>query len=256
MDGEDHKKKRERSPGYPGLALQDAIQRATTIYQHEGKNAAPVNVILGHWGYRPKSGAGLVALAALKHFGLLIDEGSGDSRTARLSDLALRIVQDTRPNSEERVKAIKEAALVPKLHKELWASYSGNLPSDGNLSFTLRNKRGFTEGGAKEFIKELRSTLAFSGLTRSDIIAENDDEEGSENGEQDMRTLVKPPMDTPKPPAGGGGTPRVVNLPLSPVKWAVLQVPAEMGETDWSQLLAVLNAMKPGIVTKEATKQG
>ena len=41
---------------------------------------------------------------------------------------------------------------------------------------------------------------------------------------------------------------RVVQLPISPTEWAALQIPHLMTEAMWSQMEAVLRAMKPGIV--------
>ena len=58
------KGKRGRSPSYPGLNLEEAIQRTKTLYAHESQNSAHVAVVLGHWGYKPKSGLGLVILCS------------------------------------------------------------------------------------------------------------------------------------------------------------------------------------------------
>src|SRR5438552_17689881 len=98
-----HKPKRQRSPSYPGIGLEVALERARSLYREEGRNAAPNEAILHHWGYGPKSGPGLVTLAALKRFGLLTGEGSGKSR---LSNFALRIILDEREDSPERAEAI------------------------------------------------------------------------------------------------------------------------------------------------------
>jgi len=87
------KKTRQRSPSYPGIGLEAALGRAKALYQEEGRNAAPNEAILDHWGYASKSGPGLVTLAALKRFGLLQTEGPGK---ARLTNLALSIILDER----------------------------------------------------------------------------------------------------------------------------------------------------------------
>jgi len=44
------KRKKQRSPSYPGIGLEAALERAKTFYQEEGRNAAPNNAILQHWG--------------------------------------------------------------------------------------------------------------------------------------------------------------------------------------------------------------
>src|SRR2546425_830513 len=114
MNEESHRPKRQRSPSYPGIGLETAIERARELYKQEGRNAAPNDAILGHWGYKPRTGPGLVTIAALKRFGLLDSEGSGKSR---LSNLALRIILDEREDSPDRDAAIKQAALTPSIHK-------------------------------------------------------------------------------------------------------------------------------------------
>ena len=91
---------------YPGIDLKLALQRSHALYQVERNHAAPVETILAHWGYKANSGKGLVILAALKKFGLLLDEGSGKGRKARLSEDAIKIVLDTRPETGDRYKAM------------------------------------------------------------------------------------------------------------------------------------------------------
>src|SRR5258706_15152687 len=147
-----------RSPNYPAVNLETALQRAQRLYERERTNVAHFDTIIRHWGYQAASGTARVTFAALRRFGLLTDEGSGDRKRARLSDLALRIVQDTRPTSPERDAAIREPALTPPIHRDLWDQYSGALPSDANLRYTLIRERGFTENGADEFIREFRDT--------------------------------------------------------------------------------------------------
>ena len=43
---------------------------------------------------------------------------------------------------------------------------------------------------------------------------------------------------------------RIVQLPLAGDIWAAIQVPHPMTEDEWEQMMAVLQAMKPGIVLR------
>jgi hypothetical protein len=165
------KKHRTRSPSYPAIDLETAIARARELYKKEAMNSASISVILSHWGYDVKSGAGLVILAALIKFGLLADEGSGDKRKARLTELARRIMLDERPTSPERDALIKEAALTPTIHKDLWNQYKGILPSDENLRHELRLEKAFSDYGANEFIEEFKGTIAFAKLAECDMLS-------------------------------------------------------------------------------------
>src|SRR5207244_2704806 len=97
------------------------------------------------------SGAGGVVLAALKKYGLITDDGSGANRRARLTDTALTILLDD-VGSSTRQAVIREAALKPAIHQEVWSKYAGSLPSDQSLRMWLIRDKAFTPSGADEFI--------------------------------------------------------------------------------------------------------
>jgi len=165
-------KKKLRSPNFPGINLEEAIQKAATLYKIEGRHPAARKVILDHWGYGEKSSSGLVALGALRAFGLL--EGRGNQN--QLTNLAKDIILDEEPDSKRRAEAIQDAALTPSIHKELWEKYDGSLPSDAQLRFFLRGERAFTDKGADDFIAQFRATLAFAKLPGDDKL--DDEPEG------------------------------------------------------------------------------
>jgi len=246
---ESQKRKRARSPNYPGIDLKEALKRAQELQKAEDRNAAPINVVLGHWGYKPNSGPGLVAVAAMKKFGLVVDEGSGDRRKVRLSDAAIRILLDEREDSSAKLRAIQEAALRPTIHAELWQRYGGSLPSDQNLKYYLRTERTFTEAGAEEFIRQFKGTLDFANLLNGGKLSgdEEDKEEDESEGLMAPPTTLADTLPPPKPKTGAR-QPRVVQLPISASEWAALQAPFPLTESQWQQMLTVLDAMKAGLV--------
>ncbi len=238
-----HKSKRQRSPSYPGIGLEAALERARALNREEGRNAAPNEAILQHWGYGPKSGPGLVTIAALKRFGLLTSEGSGKSR---LSNLALRIILDEREDSRERDEAIKQAALMPGIHKELWEKYQGQLPSDATLRHFLRMDKGFTDSAADDLIRQFRETVSFAQLAAGDSLSEDeaDTEEGAEPPV--VTTLLTPKRGDDR--GGPRGGQRAVPIPLSATEWVTLQADFPLSEDAWDQFMRVLEVMKPGLV--------
>lgn len=193
--------RRGRSPSYPGLNLEEAIQRTKTLHAHEGQNVAHVDVVLGHWGYKPKSGLGLVILAALLQYGLIKDDGSGGSRKAGISNLGLDIILDQREDETQRLQAIKKSALLPSSYRDVWDNYGGALPSDQTLRFYLVREKGYTERGASDLISHFRHTIEFAKLSESDMLSPpNGDSRGAET----------------EPPKASGGrvmTPQTVTLP-------------------------------------------
>jgi hypothetical protein len=177
-------RKKHRSPAYPAIGLKLAIERAEQFYEHERRNAASLLSAASHWGYGLKSSGLLTTVAALKSFGLLdeLEGATGTSRTVKLSDLGLRIVLDKRPDSQERSAAIKQAALLPKIHSALWIKYNGNLPSDVELRHRLIFDWKFNDNIVEDFIREFRNTISFAKLSESDNISPGHG--GSEHDEE------------------------------------------------------------------------
>lgn len=166
---DDVKRKRQRSPAYPYINLETALKRAKEFYENEARNAVNIKVAAKHWGYEEKSSGGLQTAATLISFGLLNDEGTGDKRKLQLTQNALRILLDARPDSRERTNAIKEAALAPKVHQELWKKWGSALPSDSSLKYTLTVEwvPPFNDNAVDGFIKEYKDTIAFAKLSES-----------------------------------------------------------------------------------------
>ncbi len=181
------KKKKQRSPAYPAINLQQAIKRAEEFYKKETKNPASFNAASNHWGYKPTSSGALLAAAALKSFGLMNELESTSGRTLQLSPLGLRIVADKRPESAERDAAIKEAALRPKIHGEIWRRWNGTLPSDHELTYRLENEWNFNVNSIPGFIKELHETIAYAKLVESDNVSAG----GEDTSEDEDKPRVK-----------------------------------------------------------------
>ncbi|MDZ4820277.1 MAG: hypothetical protein SGJ20_15025 [Planctomycetota bacterium] len=244
MSQNDHKSKRVRSPAYPSFDLRVAIGHAQTIYRHEKRSAAPVSIVAGHCGYDSSSSSGLRLVAALKQFGLLHESGGGDDRKVRLTDRALDILHAESEESPERLKAIRAAALSPKIHKSIWDHYSGNLPPDATLQSFLLRQMEFNDSTVGKFIKELRSTVAFANLEESDTIEE------SESPAETIKQAAKPDADSYSVPTGATATNmRDFPVTLPSLNIAVVRVPAKMTELDFSTLINMLKAWKPALVS-------
>jgi hypothetical protein len=236
------KKTRERSPGYPGISLETALQRVEAVYQRERRNPTPVNVLLEHWGYAPGSGPGLVTLAALKKFGLMEDIGSGAGRRAKLSDDAAKIILDQREDSTERRALIRTLALRPAIHREVWEKFGGALPSDANLRHYLIFDRSFTDVGAAEFVRQFRATVEFAGLSEADRLSPVSSPALQTDGLSTPMIEAIPMLGTNQPAA------HTMPLPIAPGEYAHLVAAFPLTEAKWQQMLAVLAVMKPALV--------
>lgn len=190
--------KLQRSPPYPYVPLSKAVERAKDLYPQSQHHQVGANVLAHAWGYSPTSSGVIQTAAALMQFGLLTDEGSGDKRKFQLTPEAIRIVQDADPASEKRKSAIQRAALLPKIHKELWDKYGTGDVSDVLLQNYLtldRMEAGqspFNSVAATALIEEYKETVTYAGLSKTSGAP---DPGGDKLGEirQEDTTFVPPP---------------------------------------------------------------
>ena len=171
-------KKKERSPSYPGINLETAIARAKDLLDKEGQVPASVSVVASDWGMTEKSSSTLVAISALKAFGLISDTGVGANRRLQVTDLARRIILDKRQDSQERSAAIKTAALSPKMHRTLWSKWGNNLPSEANMHHSLIFDHKFNANIIGDFIRLYKDTIRFAKLSESDKVTSEDGNKG------------------------------------------------------------------------------
>ena len=176
--------KKQRSPSYPGITLEEAVQRAKSFYKNEGKHETLVATAMSHWGYSSKSSGGLVAVAALKAYGLMGDKGSGNERKVFLTPFGLKIIMDERVVSPDRDAAIKQAAMTPKIMAELWNKYGSDLPSHDTLRHFLRVDKAYSDGAVKDVIKVYLSNLDYSKLNSSDAVEIADADESTDSNDE------------------------------------------------------------------------
>lgn len=245
------RKPKGRSPAYPAINLETAIQRARQLYDKERHYLTPVTTIAAHWGYRSLNGPAAQTIAALKRYGLMDDEGASEDRKAKLSELADVIL--IHPDEARRREAIQEAALRPAIHRELWDKYHDHLPSDQSLQWELTRDRGFTETGASEFIPVYRATIAFAQLGDAYRTSEPEpkrdteqeqvgDDRGNDDGHSQPDRLSIQQRRQP------GETAKSYAIPLIDNGAVVVEGQFPITERDWNQFIAVLTAMKPGLV--------
>lgn len=159
-------KKRKRSAAYPAVNLVRAIEGVKKL--NDGYSEGPYNretVALG-MGYKNLSGASIVKVAALVHYGLLDRTKSSYS----LSDLGKRILFST-SDKDERL-AIIQAAKSPKLFHTLLKAYTEkSIPS--KFSNILIINHGINKNVANQVAQNFIETMEFSGLLENGVILES-----------------------------------------------------------------------------------
>lgn len=238
--------RRVRSPSYPGISLENAIDRAQRLYERENKFEAAVPTVVRHWGYSGLTGPASSTLSAVKQFGLIDDIGRGDARRIKLSSLGLQIVQDRRPESPEREAAIKRAALSPAVYADLWQRFRLEA-SDHNMAYHLETQ-GFTPAVAEEVVKGYRESILLAKLRPADTLGESASEDATFEDEtpppddEGSRHQYRPPRKTGM---------KTYAIPVDSDHDAVIELPDPMTPQRWEHFMVFLGAMEKVIVRDE-----
>jgi hypothetical protein len=159
---------------FPSVPLPKALERARELHRVAQMYAVPVATALKAWGYGEKSSGGLMTIAALKMFGLVTDIGSNQGRKVQLTESALKIIRDPRPDSPERDALLREAALTPPIHKNVHDKYSGPPPSEEAFRAYLLLDLGMRDDAADDFMREFNATMGFAGMPGSGTFQDMD----------------------------------------------------------------------------------
>lgn len=177
---DDVKRTKERSPVFPFIPLSAAIERAKQFFAEEKRGSTLLAIAGRHWGYSPSSSGLLQTVGALKNYGLLSDEGSGQDRRIRLTDMALRIILDERPDSIERAEYLRMAALKPAVSADVHKKWPDGLPSNATLNHYLVLEKKFNQETALKVAKIINKNqslienlsidnLSSDGMIESDL---------------------------------------------------------------------------------------
>lgn len=177
LDIAEVKKSKDRSPTFPFITLERAIERARQFYAEEKRGIAPYARAVIHWNYSEASSGALQTVAALKNYGLMSEPAvpGAKGRSVQLTDLALRILLDQRPDSADRAAFIQEAALKPAVASEVYGNWSESLPQDATLNHFLMLEKKFTEETASKVTKILKENHALANIGRVSVESLNTD---------------------------------------------------------------------------------
>ena len=185
-DGNTAESGKKRSPNYPCIDLEKALEFTNKIYSADKRAPIPVETLISRWGLPKYNSYVRQLIAALSYYGLINSTGKARERRISVSDRAYRILE----NARNKDILIKEAALEPKIFKHVWQHYrSRGLPGNEVIERDLvwqqsfANTR-FTKNGAKAFIRNLISTIKFAGIEPDEVVR------GKENGSRIIDMVV------------------------------------------------------------------
>jgi hypothetical protein len=167
--------KRERSPSFPFIPLQAAVQRLEEYEKTFSRQEPPADKTYLAWGMKGDSSQSQQTLAALKAYGFVEYKGNGPKRPVALTHdgrTYLRAQQDI-----VKVEILKRAALKPKWIAHFWNDWGTKAVPDPIRLDQLVLQHKFLETSAPKFLKVYDATIRFAGLTDSDKADETLDQD-------------------------------------------------------------------------------
>ena len=154
------KRRSQRSPAYPIVGLETAIEKLESYYRNEGQNIVSRDAAIESMGYASASGQSLQMMSTLIQYGLLEKTGTGQ---VKISDVGLAIMVGM---EGERQDAILRSAVSPPIFSELKEAFAQNKPSTKAIASYLiqRKPKGYNHASANKICKAFHETIEFANL--------------------------------------------------------------------------------------------
>jgi len=190
---------RDRSPAFPVVSLETAIGKLTEFEVHFKRTAARPEKVGDAWSIKTKAYVDRIS-AALRYFGLLEYQGAGKDRSIVVSEEGRKYLRAHQEETKQQV--IKAAALRPKQIAKFWDEWGADRPADAACMDDLIQNHGFSDSGARDFLKVYDATVTYAKLSDSDKIAPNLEHDEAD-GEPMQPVQDFSPIGQPKPRPGG-----------------------------------------------------
>jgi len=191
-----------RSPNYPQLSLEEALQRVEKIYKAENTHKADKEVIAKVLGYNSLNGTSLTIIGALNRYELLQADGDGLKVSGDAVDILL--LSEGEP---QRVEALQRCAFAPQVFADLHSNFGETLPSDSNLRHFLVTKKSFLDKAADEVIRIYRQNWEFIKAISAEYTRRNLTSELQQPSETPMRMQPPQPNNYSSAPQNGRYSP-------------------------------------------------
>lgn len=172
------KPKKDRSPSFPFIPLGEAMKRLQAFDATFSRHPAPAGKSGLAWGLKDSSSQAFQILAALKSFGLVRYEGSGKTLHAFLTDDARTFLRAQQDSVKKEV--IRRIATRPTQIHKFWGIWGQKRPPDAVCLDQLILQHAFTDSAAKTFLNVYDATIAYAGLSDSDMVTGDTEDDADE----------------------------------------------------------------------------
>lgn len=177
---------RQRSPSYPSLSLDQAIDLVEKIHKTCRTNIISREVAAKEMGYTGLTGRSLKVLSDLLQFGLLEKTGKGDVRVSRRSVDILHGI-----DRSDRDEAKMEAALAPQLFRDIHERFPDGIPSESAIrSFLI--KQDFQDVAIGPAINSFLETYRWVENIRESESYSVEPDDATESPDQVQETSMQP----------------------------------------------------------------
>lgn len=216
----------QRSPAYPYIGLDLAVERAKRLYAAVRELPQPREVLAKAYGKPATSSATIQTFATLLQYGLLENVVGPSGRKMKITPLAQAILNPHAPQDKIQL-GLQKAALNPPIFSELWDKFGDATDLNDNVVlYYLTQERAhehgsvFTHKGAQDVLRVYRASLSFAGHGVKDGIQVSDSAGSTEKNSPPAGRMGEfapesaPPTEEPAPEEGSGGNAvgRTVNI--------------------------------------------
>jgi hypothetical protein len=188
--------RRERSPAFPSIPLNGAIERLVAFEKYFGRHPASADQAGRAWGLKTAD----QTIAALRYYGLLEYGGRSADRQITISEDGRNYIRAQQDAVKQDI--LKRAALRPREIRKFWSLWGADRPPNDVCLDQLTFRNGYSDRGARVFLKVYDGTIGFAGLVDSDkILTDAQDDDGDLRGMDEDDSTPDPPP-SPPPPAG------------------------------------------------------
>jgi hypothetical protein len=223
----------DKSPRSPINPLADAIEQVRKLHGSIGRATVKPETAAIALGYKGLNGAALTALGTLSQYGL-IERSKG---TVAITPLSLRILHPT--GDAQRKKSLREAALSPKIFRELFENY---LDCTADVLSSHLVQSGFNVDRAKRAASVFVANKAFADLSADGTL------EGTETLEEritDTKNGDKAQHDVFERGKTRGGTMLAdYTVPLGGNEATIKIVGENLSTADFDELIEFINFCK------------
>lgn len=184
---------RTRSPNFPAIDLERAVEYVDRLYAAAQRHAMPLDSVMKDvWELTSTSSTAKQAVAALRAFGLIGVDGKGDRSKISVSENAIKILE----RHEARPQLLREAALLPRVNAKVWAECGGEdglAPDQTIHNFLLfDHEPHFNKLSIPVFIRQIRATLSFAGVGSEGILSAEHEDEHAPAISHPQQSLIPP----------------------------------------------------------------